>query len=78
MVKKVEDVCQDALMLPEEEREKLLRMLESPRESDFGSSEIEQAWLEEAGRRDKAVDEGEQPLILADNFMYELRERYSQ
>ncbi len=78
MVKKAEDVYQDALMLPEEERERLLRMLGSPPEGDFVSPEIEQAWLDEARRRDKAVDEGEEPLIPAENVMHELRERYGK
>ncbi len=70
MVKKAEDVYQDALMLPDDERERLLRMLASPPEGDFVSPEIEQAWLDEARRRDKAVDEGEEPLIPAENVMH--------
>jgi len=78
MVKKAEDVYQDALMLPDDERERLLRMLASPPEGDFVSPEIEQAWLDEARRRDKAVDEGEEPLIPAENVMHELRERYGK
>jgi hypothetical protein len=76
MVKKAEDVYQEALMLPGEERERLLRMLASPLESDFVSPEIEQAWLEEARRRDKAMDESQAPLIPAEEVMRELRERY--
>ena len=78
MVKKAEDVYQDALMLPDDERERLLRMLASPPEGDLVSPEIEQAWLDEARRRDKAVDEGEEPLIPAENVMHELRERYGK
>jgi hypothetical protein len=76
MVKKAEDVYQDALMLPEEEREKLLRLLASTPEGDFVNPEIEQAWLEEARRRDKAVDERRETLIPAEEVMRELRERY--
>ncbi len=76
MGKKAEDVYQDALMLPEEERERLLRLLSSPPEGDFVNPEIEQAWLEEARRRDKAIDEGKEALIPAEEVMRELRERY--
>ncbi len=74
MVKKAEDVYQDVLMLPEEERERLLRMLESPPEGDFVSPEIEQAWLDEARRVDREIQEGREELIPADVVMRELRE----
>ena len=78
MVKKAEDVYQDALMLPNEERERLLRMLGSSPEGDFVSPEIEQAWLEEARRVDREIQAGREELIPADVVMRELREIVSQ
>ena len=63
-------------MLSDEEWEKLLRFLVSPPEGNFASPEIEQAWLEEAMRRDRAVAEGKEKLIPGEEAMRELRERY--
>ena len=74
MVKKAEDIYQDALTLPEEERERLLRMLASPPEGDYVSPEIEQAWLEEARRVDREIQAGREELVPADVVMRELRE----
>ena len=76
MVKKAEDIYQDALLLSDEEWEKLLGYLVSPPKGDFASPELEQAWLEEAKRRDRAVTEGKEKLIPAEKVMRELRERY--
>ena len=75
MVKKAEDVYQDALMLPEEERERLLRMLASPPEGDFVSPEIEQAWRDECDRRVAAMDRGEMELLPADEVFQRIRAR---
>ncbi len=41
----------------------------------FATPEIEQAWLAEARRRDKVIDEGRGSLIPAEEVMRELRER---
>jgi len=76
MGKKAEEIYQDALLLPDEEWEKLLRLLVSPPEGDFASSEIDRAWLEEAKRRDRAVAAGKEKLIPGEELMRELRERY--
>ena len=76
MARSAEDIYQDALLLSDEEWEKLLGYLVSPPEGDFANPGIEQAWLEEAKRRDRAVAEGKEKLIPAENAMRELRERY--
>ena len=76
MVKKAEDIYQDALLLSDEEWQKLLGYLVSPPQGDFASPELEQAWLEEAKRRDRAVADGKEKLIPGEDAMRELRERY--
>jgi hypothetical protein len=76
MAKKAEDIYREALLLPDEEWEKLWGFLVSPPEGDFASPEIEQAWLEEARRRDRAVAEGKDKLIPVEEMMRELRKHY--
>jgi hypothetical protein len=77
MARKAEEVYQDALALTEEEREKLLLLL-TTQDNDFASPEIEEAWLEEAERRYRAVQKGEENLIPADMVMRELRDIVSR
>jgi len=76
MSKKAEDIYTDALALSDEEQEKLRELLETRSTGGFASPEIEQAWLEEAKRIDREVEEGRIELIPAEEVMRELRERY--
>lgn len=76
MGKKAKDVYADALALSDEEQEKLRELLEARCGGEFASPEIEQAWLEEAKRIDREVDEGRIELIPAEEVMRELRKRY--
>jgi len=78
MCKKAEDVYADALALSDEEQEKLRELLEARCGGGFASPEIEQAWLEEAKRIDREVDEGRMELIPADVVLRELREIVSK
>lgn len=78
MSKKAEDVYADALALSDEEQEKLRELLEARCGGGFASPEIEQAWLEEAKRIDREVDEGRMELIPADVVLRELREIVSK
>jgi len=78
MRKKAEDVYADALALSDEEQEKLRELLEARCGGGFASPEIEQAWLEEAKRIDREVDEGRMELIPADVVLRELREIVSK
>ncbi|MGI9341971.1 MAG: addiction module protein [Gammaproteobacteria bacterium] len=77
MNKKARDVYADALALSEKEQQKLRELLDVRSAGDFASPEIEQAWLEEAKRIDREVDEGRIDLIPAEEVMRELRKRYS-
>jgi len=76
MARKAEELYREALTLSEAEREELVRMLMGQASDGFASREIEQAWLEEARRRDQAVDAGKQSLIPAEEVLRELRQRY--
>ena len=73
MVKKAEELYQEALRLTEKEREELVRLL-APQGDDWIDPEIEQAWIKEAERRDQAVAEGKEQLIPGDEVMQELRD----
>ncbi len=76
MVRKAEKLYQEALSLSRAERVELARMLLGQAGDGFATPDIEQAWLDEARRRDRAVDEGREALIPAEEVMRELRERY--
>ena len=76
MSKKAKDVYADALALSESEQVKLRELLDAGGTGAFESSEIEQAWLEEAKRVDREVDAGRMELIPAEEVMRELRKRY--
>ena len=76
MSKKAKDVYADALALSESEQVKLRELLDAGGTGGFASSEIEQAWLEEAKRVDREVDAGRMELIPAEEVMRELRKRY--
>ena len=52
------EILEAALKLPLEERERLVAELAASLPSDFASSEIEKAWLDEIGRRSNEIDAG--------------------
>ena len=76
MVRKAEKIYREALSLSQAERVELARMLMGQAGDGFATPEIERAWLDEARQRDRAVDEGREELIPAEEVMRELRERY--
>jgi hypothetical protein len=76
MTKSAAEVFKDVMALSAAEREELARLLAMQSDSDWVSPQIEQAWLAEARRRDKAVDDGTEALIPAEEAMRELRKRY--
>ena len=73
MARKAEDVYRDALALSEEEREELIRLLATHRDSGFASPEIEQAWMEEIARREKLYAEGKMRSIPGEQVFRDLR-----
>jgi hypothetical protein len=83
MVKKIKDGYEDAPMLTDAEREQLLKKLEPPPVSDQEAREIEKAWiekawLEEAKSADRAIEEGREKAIPAEEVMRELWELVSK
>lgn len=78
MVKKAQDLYREALALSEEERERLALLLYNTAPESAADAEWEQAWVEEAERRGRAVAEGQEQLIPGDQVMRELREILSK
>jgi hypothetical protein len=76
MPRKAQDVYKDALALSEEEREELLQLLATQRDSGFASPEIEQAWMEEIARREKLHAEGKMGSVSWEELRRDLLERY--
>ena len=72
MALKTEDIVTEALQLPHDSRallaEKLLESLDS--DDPF---EVSQAWLDEARRRCREIDEGKVELIPAEEVFAEAR-----
>ena len=76
MARKAQDVYLDALALSEGEREELLRLLATQRDSGFANAEIEKAWTEEIARREKLHAEGKMGSVSWEQLSCDLRERY--
>ena len=74
MVRKAEQIYREALALSEDEREELVRLLTNEPDSVWASPEIEQSWMEECDRREKAIAEGKMDLIPADEVFRAVRE----
>ncbi len=70
---KVKILIDEVRKLTEAERERLILALDV----EFGASieDVDQAWIEEAEKRSKAIDEGRMPLYDADEAIAELRAR---
>jgi len=78
MAKKAEDLYREALALSEEERERLALLLYNTAPEHLADAEWEQAWVDEAERRGRAIAEGREKLIPGDQVMRELRELVSK
>ena len=75
MARQPEELYKEALALSAEEREELVRLLTMQADSGWASPEIEQAWIEEIERRERAYAEGKMELIPADEVFQQARER---
>jgi hypothetical protein len=73
---KVKILVEEARKLSEAERDRLLRALEA--EFNAPEDEVEQAWLEEAGRRSAAYAKGEIKAYDADEVLAELKARLAK
>jgi len=63
------------LELGPRDRARLAQMLWESLETELSEQEIEELWLDEAERRDRAVDEGRMELLPGDEVMREARNR---
>ena len=74
-----EDLTQQALCLPHQQRAELAELLIRSLDSDDGlvsKEESRQAWIEEAQRRAEAHDRGETTARDWDDFRDELRSKH--
>src|SRR5262245_618746 len=69
----LDEIEAEALKLPEEDRAQLFSSLLLSFEESSRDAEIDQAWAEEAARRDQAMESGEEPGIPADEVFRKLR-----
>lgn len=72
-LKTVEQIYKEALKLSDDEREKLVVLLEQDGHADWASPDIKQAWIEECDRRMKLIDEGKAGWVDGEQFMRNLR-----
>jgi len=77
MVRKAEELYREALALSDEERDELIRLLATQRDSSFASAEIEQAWMKEIARREKMHAEGKMGSVSWEQLKRDLFERES-
>ncbi len=75
MTQAAEEILQKALELPEEDRD---RIADSLWRSVHGSKDdgVEEAWIAEANRRAREIDEGKVKLVPDDKVMARLRSRF--
>ncbi len=71
----LDEIEAEALKLPEEDRARLFSSLLLSFEGTPQDEEIAQAWAEEAARRDRAMESGEEPGIPAEEVFGRLRSR---
>jgi putative addiction module component (TIGR02574 family) len=73
------EILDAALQLPDKERELLVDELAASLHSGFASTEIEQAWVSEIGRRSAEIDTGKAVLRdwdeVRDEILADLRDR---
>ena len=72
--KTVEEIFAESQDLTDEERERLVELLDQSSGSGFATREIEEAWIQEANRVSRAVAQGKAATFPADEVMRELRE----
>lgn len=72
MARTLDEIADEVLKLPEDDRARLMSRLLSSFRDVSEDDEIAQAWIEEAARRDQAMDEGE-PGIPADEVFRSIR-----
>jgi putative addiction module component (TIGR02574 family) len=78
MASKIKELYEKAMRLDEEERQKLVRLLEEADDSRDSKDEIERNWNNEASRRYKDYKDGKVDGIPADEVFRRLEDRFER
>jgi putative addiction module component (TIGR02574 family) len=78
MNSKLEKVFEEAKALSDEERDRLIQMLEAHDRCDLSQAEIEREWNEEAVRRYQEYKEGKVEAIPLDEALSRIRDRLAK
>ena len=78
MARSADDVFRDALALDDEERERLMRMLNATPHGGFATPELEQYWVEESARRMDELARGDVKCIPLEEVLRDARARLSR
>ena len=78
MVRKAEEIYREALTLSVEEREELVHLLTMQADSACVNPEVEQAWMDEIERREKATAEGSLKWVSGEEVFRDLRKLVSE
>ncbi len=78
MVNKVEEMYEQAMMLSEDERQKLIRLLTESVDCHESQAEVERLWNEDAARRYQEYKSGKVEAIPADKVFQRLEARFAK
>ena len=78
MASKIKELYEKAMRLDEEERQKLVRLLEEADDCRDSKDEIERNWNDEASRRYKDYKDGKVDGIPADEVFRRLEDRFER
>jgi putative addiction module component (TIGR02574 family) len=78
MASKIKELYEKAMRLDEEERQKLVRLLEEADDCRDSKDEIERNWNNEASRRYKDYKDGKVDGIPADEVFRRLEDRFER
>ena len=78
MVNKVEEMYEKAMMLSEDDRQKLIQLLTESVGCDESQAEVERLWNEEAARRYREYKSGKVEAIPADKVFQRLEARFAK
>jgi hypothetical protein len=78
MVRSAEDVYRDALALDDEERKRLMSLLNAIPHGGFATPELEQYWVGEAARRIDELERGDVKPISLEEVLRDARSRLSR
>ena len=78
MVKKAEEMYEQVMKLSEDERQKLIRLLEKSESGHESKADVARLWNEEAARRYRDYKSGKVEAIPADEVFQRLDARFAK